>query len=335
MKVNIDAETFNSSNIVGKISIEGNEKVMPVSMRVAEFYPGEKGQRNVNYDLDVANGGVSKLKTDKPVWVVVHGMDDDENGMERVAKVLNEYPGMQVVTVDWKKAAEAILKSGNDAPWTTAVGNWGASQLIGLGFDPANINAIGHSHGTYVGYAMAQKVMSEKNGSQMNAFVALDPAGNVPLVSGFTVGDMNFANVSRNSIAIEGSLGAGNNALAGTADLAFQVDSANTYTPFSEHSLPVETFISLMHLGRVAPAFVPENLRLSRILTPIDEQNVDLQRNVFRSYYEGIITIDTKKAFDAYGKEYLLALPKSITTRHNGDTTDDTDTLPLIDSFFA
>ncbi len=335
----MNVQRFNSAEIVGRVSIESSNLTMPVSMKVAEFYTDENNQvkRKTDYNLDPNNGGVGKLDSSKPVLVMVHGMDDDETGaMERAAKVLKEYPGMQVVTIGWKEAADATLKSGNDAPWTKGVGAWAGSQLIGLGFDPANINVVGHSHGTYVGYAMAQQVMSEKQGAQINAFVALDPAGNVPLVSGFTVGDMNFSSVSRNSIAIEGSLGAGNNALAGTADLAFQIDSpGGTFTPLSEHSLPVETFISLMHLGRLSPISVPENLRLDRILTPIDQQTVDLQRNVFRGYYEGIITIDTRTAFDAYDKKYLFALPKSITTRHNGDVHDDIDLFPPADSIFA
>jgi hypothetical protein len=182
---------------------------------------------------------------------------------------------------------------------------------------------------------MANKIMELQHGDQMNAFVGLDPAGNVPLLSGFRVGDMHFSSITRNSVTIEGSLGAGNNSLAGTADLAFQVDSSDTYTPLSEHSLPVDTFVSLLRLGRLAPSAVPENLRLDRILTPIDQQSVDLQRDKFRTYYEGIISIDTRKAFDAYGKEYLFALPKSIKTRHNNAIDDQTDSFPSLDSYFA
>jgi hypothetical protein len=304
-------------------------------MRVAEFY-SDNGKRKDNYKTTSGVDAITKLDSAKPVWVVIHGMNDDEtSAMERVAKTLKEYPDMQVVTINWKEAADALGITGNDAPWTRPVGEWCANQLLNLGFDPANINIAGWSHGTYVGYAMAQKVMSEKQGAQINAFVALDPAGNFPLISGFTVGNMSFAEVSRNSIAIEGSLASGNNALAGTADLAFQVDSPGTDTPFSEHALPVETFISLLHLGKIAPNSVPENLRIDKILTPYDRQNIDLRRDYFRSYYEGIITIDTRKAFDAYGKEYLYALPKSVTTRHNGDTQDDIDQLPPADSIFA
>ncbi len=328
--INIDAVTYNSAEIVGRISIEGDPRVMPVSLRVAKFLS------NGDRDIDYTAASFPKLNPNLPVWVVVHGMDDDEKGsIERVAKVLKEYPGMQVVTIDWKKAADAFLKTGNDAPWTKGVGEWIANQLLNLGFDPANINIAGHSHGTYVGYAMANKVMDTQYGAQINAFVALDPAGNIPALSGFKVGDMKFAPVSRNSIAIEGSLGAGNNALAETSDLAFQIDSSNTHTPFSEHSLPVETFISLLSLGKKAPASVPDYLKLDNILTPYDRQNIDLRRNFFRNYYEGIIAIDTRKAFDAYGKDYLFALPKSITTRHNGDENNDVDSFPSVDSFFA
>ncbi len=305
--VGVEINKYNSAKINGKMSIEGNPNVMPVSMSVAAFK--ENGDR----ESDISK--VPQLDKNKPVWVVVPGMNshEDTGPIESVARELSAYGSKtgQIVTINWDQAAKAILISGNDAPWTKSVGEWTASQLIGLGFEAEKINIVGHSHGTFVSFAAANKVIALTNGSQINSIVALDPAGNVPALSGFAVGDMNFSNVSRNSLAIEGSWISGNNRLAGTADTAFQVDSAGTHTPFSEHSLPVTTFANILHGERMHPGQFPSALTLSSIMTPAEQQSGTLPKNLYNVFYEGIITIDTKTAKDIYG-EYLIGIPTSV-----------------------
>lgn len=298
------------------MSIPGRDVTMPVSMGVATF------KSNGERENDLSK--IPQLDPSKPVWVGIHGMDSNEQGgIENIARELTQYPGMQVVTINWEQAAQAILKSGNDAPWTKAVGEWVARQLIAAGFNPSQINIVGPSHGTYAAFALASEVMRLKDGAQINALIALDPAGNVPALSGFTVGSMDFAQVSRNSLAIEGSLGAGNNALAATADIAFQVDSASTIAPWTEHSLPEGTFAKLLAIGRIMPSQLPPSLRMQNMLTAADRQEIKLQQNVFRDYYEGIIRINTRNAIDAHGNPYLEALPVWIQTRPQGQQTDD------------
>lgn len=330
--LSMEIKHFNSAEIVGRISLEGNDKTMPVSMRVAEFAADENNElkRKTNYNLDPKNGGVNKLDPTKPVWVVVHGMNDSEKGgMERVARELR-LSSMQVVTIDWEDAADSILFLGTDAPWTKSVGEWVAARLIGMGFDPSHINFAGHSHGTYVGYAMANKVMELKNDATINAFVGLDPAGNVPLLSGFKVGDMDFGKVSRNATVIEGSLAAGSNSLAGTADTAFQVDSPSTLRPSTEHALPVSTFANLLAAGRNHAQQLPTSLLLSQLMTHQNQQFESLKKNQYRDVYEGIITVDARERTDLYGNDYDDAILRRIISRQEGMMTEDIDhILPL------
>lgn len=318
---------FNSANIEGMMSINSSDKIMPVRMRVANFYPGDNGQRNVNYDLDVEDGGVNKLNPNLPVWVVVHGMDDfeDSAGIESVARELRGY-GVQVVTISWSEAAKAILKSGNDAPWTKPVGEWTAAQLVGLGFDAENIHIAGHSHGTYVAYAMASQVMSLTSGSQVGSIVALDPAGNVELLSGFDDDVINFKNVSRNSLAIEGSFISGSNHLASTADTSFQIDSATTHTPFAEHGLPVTTFANILKAGRLSPSRLPQSLTLQGIMTPIDLHSHTLDTDAFRGSYEGIITVSGYSAYDPkHAGSYYIGLPQSVEWKQPNGSLEEED----------
>ncbi|MSR67884.1 hypothetical protein EXS65_03630 [Candidatus Peribacteria bacterium] len=317
ISVGVDIKNYNSARIEGMISIPESPEAMPVSMSVAEF-DTSTGLRLPN----PKNG----LDSSKPVWVVVPGMDshEDTGSIESVARELSAYGSRsgQVVTINWDEAAQALLKSGNDAPWTKAVGEWTASQLIGLGFDAGKINIAGHSHGTYVAFAAANKVMALTKGSQINAIVALDPAGNVEALSGFNDDIIKFSKVSRNSVAIEGSWMTGSNQLASSADTAFQIDSASTQYPWQEHGLPVTTFANILHSELLHPGQFPNALSLVSIMTPAEDQVMPLETNVFREFYEGVITIDTKTSTDLYG-QYLIGIPTSVVSREKGKVTDD------------
>ncbi len=319
--VGVDIGKYSSSKIEGKISIDGNSEVMPVSMSVAEFY-SDTGKRKENYDATSGQDAIKKLNHNLPVWVVIHGMNSSERGsMELVARELFQ-SGMQVVTINWEKAA--LSYTTQDAPWTKPIGEWVARQLINAGFPPSQINTAVHSHATYVAYAMASEIMEMTEGKEkINAIVALDPANNVPLLSGFVVGDMNLANVSRNSIGIEGSLIAGSDSLATTAATAYKIDSNNTepYQIVIEHSLPVTTLANLLKAGRIASDTVPKNLLLSEIMTASDMQQLVNQKDTEGSY-EGTISVTTKESIDTYGRTFTEAIPIYITQTITGDTKD-------------
>ena len=134
-------QEYNSANIEGRISIEGRAGIMPVSMRVAEFL-GE--DRITDY-----NKQVSKLDPSKPVWVVVHGREDQEDSdqISELARNLQSHD-VQVVTLDWNKAAKdnVVLVGLQGTRWIEAVGTWAANQLQSLEFTTENIQIVGHSY---------------------------------------------------------------------------------------------------------------------------------------------------------------------------------------------
>lgn len=307
VEVNMDISQYISQQIIGRMSVDGKERTMPLSMRVAEFKSLSADFVREKLGIDAIN----VLDPNRSVWVVVHGMNSSETGgIESVAKELF-LSGQQVVTVDWSIAANTITT--RDAPWTKSVGEWATSQLINLGFTADKINIVGHSHGTYVAFASANKAI-ELTSSQINAIVALDPAGNIPLISGFKDNIIDFSIYSRNSIAIEGSWIAGQDSLASTADVAYKLVSDNTYPidVLTEHSLPVSTFANVLKTDRMIEGILPENLEISQIMTSIYDQSLFLKEDAMDNGYEGQINITTHDAVDVYGEEYTEALPYSV-----------------------
>ncbi|MBU0766469.1 hypothetical protein KKF55_01630 [Patescibacteria group bacterium] len=200
---------------------------------------------------------------------------------------------------------------GEDAPWTKAVGEWIGRRLIAAGYEPEMIHFVGHSHGTYVSFAAANEILNIKDRRQVNTIVALDPAGNVPALSGFDDDQIRFDAVSRNSVAIEGSWISGSNRLASTADVAFQIESDDTSVPWKEHGLPVTTFANILRSERLMPRQLPHILSLDALMTPLDQQDMLPERDAFRDIFEGIITVGTRSVSDIYG-QYLEALPSRI-----------------------
>ncbi len=294
---------------------------MPVSMSVAEFDEG--GNRKKDYSLQSGKDAINGLGPSKPVWIVIHGMNSNQDkGVNMIANELwqSRYISGQVVTVNWEEAAKSYTTQ--DAPWTKSVGGWVTQQLVHAGFSPSQINAVGHSHGTYVAYAMANEIIEMTDGKeQINTIVALDPANNVPHISGFRVGEMKFSNVSRNSIGIEGSLIAGSDDLVTTTDSAYKIDSSNTepYQIFTEHSLPIYTFANLLKAGRIASETVPKNLLLSEIMASAEMQKLVIQTDTVGSY-EGIISVTTKESSDASGRTFTEAIPIHVSQTISGET---------------
>src|SRR3989338_2891334 len=320
--LHMDVQPWNMREMMGRVSLEGEEEAKEVSLRVAEFLPS--GKRNDNFDgTDISMPHVNALDPSKPVWVVVHGMNSSERGeVETIAHELSLQRQLsgQVVTINWEEAADTITT--RDAPWTKNIGQWVASRLINMGFSPENINFAAHSHGTYVAYAAAREVMEQKQ-SEINAIVALDPAGNVPLISGFNDNEINFANVSRNSIAMEGSWMAGQDSLAATADTTFKIESGNTLDVqiLTEHSLPMSTFVNLLRTNRLSSEMLPANLRLGNIMNAFDLQPISIEENVETGGYEGTIQVTTRERTDAYGRAYTEAVPTTILETLSGYTS--------------
>jgi hypothetical protein len=189
---------------------------MPVSMSVAEF--DTNGDRR-------ASDKVSALRTDLPVWVVVHGRDNSENSSQIAELTRNlKALGVQVVTINWEEAAkDNLTKIGLEgSKWIENVGAWGANQLRSLGFNGNNINVIGHSWGSYVAYEIGANMSGG-----VKSLVALDPAADSRAIGGgqykgFSDSDFKFSNVAGSSYAFHSSF-YGNGKKAKTAEYSFDI----------------------------------------------------------------------------------------------------------------
>lgn len=252
MKVNIDAETFDNRNIVGKISIDGSEKTMPVSMRVAEF-DELTGKRKEAKDA-------RELKTDKPVWVVIHGREDrDDSGkMLELQKALTD-SGYQVVTIDWREAAGSSVPESvgmQSESWIQGVADWSFRALKAAGIQGANTRIGGHSFGSLIGFEIAEDFKAE-NGFGVDTFIALDSAKDATLSTRYDASQLNFAAVSKTSTAIHSSFW-GSSGRSNTAEHTIELRSpVASYDVFEnqtrKHGLAVTTFANLIRLKKIDP----------------------------------------------------------------------------------
>ena len=313
-------------------------------MRVAEFIKDAEGnmQRNTNYDgSNTAQPRINELDPTKPVWVVVHGMNSNENEdkIDNLAKALYGYAEteeIQLVTVNWDEAAKDIIGMGRDAPWTNAVGTWVARQLIAAGMRPSLIDGIGHSHGTYTLYALGKELLNI-TGEPMNALVALDPAGNVPLISNFDHGDINFSSVAKNSIAFESSMIADSDWLASSANTAFHVESPSTVLPTTEHQLGLTAFTEILNHERVIGGHFSNYFSLRHIMNPPSDFTSQYVHNVYEGNpdmhpggeFEGVIEVWVSEENGKQGN-YFQAHPSRFRFRKPG--TEQEQIIPF-DSF--
>jgi hypothetical protein len=303
--VGINIQTYDNRNIQGRISIPESIKTMPISMKVAEFNNGTR--------IDDINN-LHHLDPNKPIWVVVHGMDSSEKSdpIVAIAKSLQAYSEIQVVTINWADAAKDGIIT-QDARWTPAVGKWIAQQLVAIGFNPSSINIGGWSHGSYVAYSIAETIYNMTNGEkQINTLVGLDPAGNWPLLSGYEHKIIDFKKFTNNSIVIEGSWMAGSNALAATADVTFQINSLNTnpVQVSTEHSLPATAFAEILEHEHSCPGAFSDYLSLENMLNPAKRRR-DYQENNYKSAFEFMIdvSVGSQKGTDS---TYPYAYPQSL-----------------------
>ena len=105
--LHMDVQPWNMREMMGRVSLEGEEEAKEVSLRVAEFLTD--GKRNLNYDgKNPEQKVVNQLNPNLPVWVVVHGMNSSERGeVETIAHELSLQRQLsgQVVTINWEEAA--------------------------------------------------------------------------------------------------------------------------------------------------------------------------------------------------------------------------------------
>ncbi len=310
--VETNIKPYHSAKIEGLISIEGNEKVMPVGMSVAAF--DTKGNR---VDLDPITKQPLTLDPSKPVWIVIHGMDSSENDstINELAKALYGYAAtsdIQVATIDWKDAAQDGTLLTQDAPWTPAVGQWVARRLIGAGFDPSKINFAGWSHGSYAAFEAAREV-ERMTGSQINTLVALDAARNYPIISGYDQMPINFAAVSRNSLAFDSSIIAGDNALSSTADVSLEVRSSSI-NPLVRHRLAVTAFTEILNHERQSSSNFSSYLSLQKMMGSAQDNAKQYSPNAYDGCFEGVIDVGIVEVPKDDGT-YYQAIPTMMTLK--------------------
>jgi hypothetical protein len=243
LPLNFSIVPHNSANIEGRMSVEGSSKVMPVSMRVAEFDPITKLRLETPQN---------SLQPDKPIWVVIHGRTDSEDGkpINDLARSLYEYADghFQVVTLNWEEGAKDLTTTPlfnkfdlEDAKWTPAVGKWAAQQLLAVGFAPSIIHVGAHSHGTFAGFFMGQHIV-DMTEQKIGSIVALDSAKN-PIFIGANISEESivFRDVAEESISIHSSVLGSTNRAHG-AERAIGVSSPDTLSPLLEHGYAVSMF---------------------------------------------------------------------------------------------
>ncbi len=171
---------------------------------------------------DVPGG---EIVTNKTTWIVVHGWNasrTSSNITNLASAIRMSRPNDQVLTLDWSKLADTgylapCLAAANIVP----VATWAAPVLQAYGFQPSNLNLVGHSFGAYVVDEIAKRMPSK-----VRSLVALDPAANV-CPTAFDPVSSNEVNFARDAIwswAFHSS-SAGNEYVPVRAHEAFIVDS--------------------------------------------------------------------------------------------------------------
>ena len=211
MPIHLEMRPYNTAEIIGRISIPERWDTMPVSMRVAIF------DQNGNREKDLLR--MPTLDPKKPVWVIIHGRNDNDtsDNIADVTKALYEFAqahngNYQVVTINWEEAARdnslLPLEPLRDATWTQSVGKWVAQQLEAAGYTGQNIDFVAHSHGTYAAFFAAQEFNKTGHG-KVHSIIALDPATNVQFLNGsnpINESQIIFSEVAETSLAIKASV---------------------------------------------------------------------------------------------------------------------------------
>jgi pimeloyl-ACP methyl ester carboxylesterase len=135
---------------------------------------------NVTYTQAILPNGITRLVVlanagpsgtfdpSRRTWLVIHGRDSKAADMADVSDAIrHRMPNDQVLTLDWEDAADDGWFDGEN--WIEPVGKAAAGLLEGLGFNPKNLNIVGHSWGSYVADELAQAM------GDVNLIVALDP----------------------------------------------------------------------------------------------------------------------------------------------------------------
>lgn len=310
----VEIKKYNSAAIHGKMTIEGNPDVMPVSMSVAEFDPNT-GRRleNPNHGLDPS----------KPVWVVIHGREDrDDSGkMLELEKALTD-SGYQVVTIDWREAAGSNIPESagmQSEAWIQAVGDWCFRALKAMGIEGSNTRIGGHSFGSFVGFEIAEH-FKEENGFGVDTFIALDSAKDATLSARYDASQVNIASVSKTSTAFHSSFW-GSEGRSNTAEHTVELRSprAALYpleNQTRKHGLAVTAFANLVRLKKIDPT--------NEIAAQFAFKSSESSTLPTREGTDGWLFVEStlKNGTDS-SDQYIDAMPKEMTYTNPDDNLVD------------
>ena len=252
--LHMDVQPWNMREMMGRVSLEGEEEAKEVSLRVAEFEHDANGNwtRNTNFKgLDAGKKQVNALDPNLPVWVVVHGKDNSEDSSQIAELTRNmKLSGAQVVTLNWQEGASDNLTSIGleGSKWIESVGTWAAHQLHSMELTHSQLNVVGHSWGSFVAYEIGAHIPGG-----VKTLVALDPAADTVLLGGgqykgFDDVHFAFSNVAENSYAFHSS-NFGNRKFALTAENSFDVVAPENYEGSTADPSAMEQLLSQHYLA--------------------------------------------------------------------------------------
>ena len=324
--LHMDVQPWNMRQVMGRVSLEGEEEAKEVSLRVAAF--DATGQR---IDFDPVTREPLTLDPTKPVVVIMHGRKDhpDSDEMKELARNLYQQD-MQVVMVDWSEAAKDFISLPGDFPleegdfghlrdarWTPAVGKWVAQQLLAARFAPKLIQGIGESHGAYGAFFMGEEVLRQ-TGEKIGALVALDPAKNPFFVvsNEISEADIQFDKVASKSWAIISSK-FGSEEIADTANTHIDVSSPDRNSwlqaPIA-HRHAGDLFANIIARGRAAydgaggDDVILQSEGGILVHKPDGSFDVVFDKEIHvRTGAEAVITVDFEQAKHENGEDWLRA----------------------------
>ena len=177
--------------------------------------------------------GGGAIDPSKETWVVIHGWQGDGASMETIAERAQiQRPGAQILILDWAVPAASPNPAVAEDN-VTAVGAWAAQALTDAGFPAGAISIIGHSYGCYVGAELAKAY-----GGGADVIVAIDPGADAPGSVYDPPSAVNFAAISKFSVAFYADDFYGNAPIVQTADEAIAVRD-------SDHNNVVTAVINL------------------------------------------------------------------------------------------
>ena len=176
-----------------------------------------------SYPITIQRFDGSSDIQNRPTWLVIHGLGHDPGNVkdQGLPQAIDGYQqDDQVLMVDWSEITKDNGKWFWDVDdWIPNVAETVKNKLNEWGISKDNINIVGQSFGSYVGWEIANRL------GGVNKFVALDPA---QYLGGYRIPDNGkFKDVSKWSWAFKSS-NLGDDNAAKTADESFAVNLTGT-----------------------------------------------------------------------------------------------------------